>query len=711
MPAIGPAPVRIAGSVSAAVAYSATAGATVQPVYGAGYIPQRNDILVWITGERIGTDVLGAQAGWNRCANTNSPQIAVLLRKSDGPVNGAIDPRDLPPSLSWGAQLSWGFCFGVRGALEDVTAVIDVWTDKGGTQVGNIVGTNVLLTPSAANEYCLFVGQKNRTATTNGVTFQPAAGFDGLVIQNSGPNSTPFGPAVAACDWSQTTATAIPINTLMSSGGLNDATGQSMQGIVLFFKPSNLDGNATVVTSDTAALTTQIKAAGAALVSTAAVAALTNWATVTLAAPLYTGIGGILDPHFWVDEAPTVGTQLFYDATYATIYATGEISSTSNNCSFVVMWNDGTQWVVGIVVITPNMVGYADVASAAAGALTTAILLAGAAIVATTENGQISTGIRLAGAAVAVTAATSAMITAIQAAANAFTGTSATGRLTGGTSSLQGNIVIVSQALGSLATKIQAAAQALVNTQATGALGAQVVFSGAANALTQASADLTTAIQMAGNANVVTSAAGAALLTSFIAGAAHMVASGAGQLLTGLLISGNAFVDTEATGDLTTIVTLSGAAIVDTAASLKPVGPEGQFGYATVTVLSRTGLPVARSAFIEHSACIVSISYFNIEGLPFVPNGVGYSISDVVSGEQLLGLTDVGPPGTSNAVTVNAAQNSLVNLTRSFEEHQILFLITDGLGIQNYASAIFDVVRTTGAMLVTNDTPTHPPDA
>lgn len=99
---------------------------------------------------------------------------------------------------------------------------------------------------------------------------------------------------------------------------------------------------------------------------------LTNWATVTLAGTLYTGIGGILDPNLvWPYTAPTAGSVIYYDPGYITILPNCEICSTNNNCSAAVQFFDGTNWNEVIVVVTPYNVGYAYGVARASGSLTT----------------------------------------------------------------------------------------------------------------------------------------------------------------------------------------------------------------------------------------------------------------------------------------------------------------------------------------------------
>lgn len=651
------------------------ANTPVFPSFSAG------QTLIYATGIPIGSVTLTTPSGWQLLSpNNHAQQVAVFGRT-------ATSSSDTIPSVNWGnSDWSWAVGIVLNGALSDITQIVDVAGDRAASGV-SIIGPSSALTPAANGEYALFCGTVNGSTDT----FTAPSGFT-MVAQSTGS----AGPSMGICEQIQTTATTIAGNQVMTGS----ATGTpAMQGILILLKPASaaaLAGSASASASGAGNLSTGIQAAGNALLSTAAVAALTNWATVTLSGTQYTGPGGIHDPNFWLDVDPPVGSVLYYDAAHITIYANGEISSTTNNCSAVVQFFDGTAWSVGIVIITPQMVTYAHVLAAAAGALSTGIVLAGAALVASQAAGGLSTGIQLAGIALTVANAAATLTTAVQLNAAALINVSASGALTGGVASLQGSAPVLSQALGALTTQIQDAGQVLINSQATGSFSALIQFQGVASSLTQASGQLTAAIQFVGNANVVVTAAGAALISSAFQSAANVVSNALGALQTGLLIAGNALVQVSAAGDLSTGVTLSGAAVVDTAAALKPVGLEGQFGKADIVVLSTTGLPVALATFIQGSQCIVSVSYFNAEGLPFVPSAVNYRVDDVASGVNLVPFTPIPLPSMANAITITGTQNSMVNLTRASEEHEILFQITDGVGNVSYQSAVYDLIRTTG---------------
>jgi hypothetical protein len=93
-------------------------------------------------------------------------------------------------------------------------------------------------------------------------------------------------------------------------------------------------------------------------------------ASVTLAAPLYVGPGGVLDPDFWLDNVPAAGDTLQYDGTYLTIEPNGETVWTTNNATAAVQFDDGTGLATGTITITPDMVAYVADTSGGSATLT-----------------------------------------------------------------------------------------------------------------------------------------------------------------------------------------------------------------------------------------------------------------------------------------------------------------------------------------------------
>ena len=87
--------------------------------------------------------------------------------------------------------------------------------------------------------------------------------------------------------------------------------------------------------------------------------ALTNWARVTLLAPLLGGIGSALDPYLWTTPFPGVGTTLYYDSANMTIGADGTIVATSDNFQAVIQFMSPARvWAYAVYIAQPTPVTY-----------------------------------------------------------------------------------------------------------------------------------------------------------------------------------------------------------------------------------------------------------------------------------------------------------------------------------------------------------------
>lgn len=493
--------------------------------------------------------------------------------------------------------------------------------------------------------------------------------------------------------------------------------------------------NPTVAAAVTAALTTGVGLSSAAAASAAAAGLLTNFASVTLAGTLYTGAGGILDPNFWVGSVPIVGTVVWYDPTHITIQTNGEIVSDTNNCQAVVQFFDGTNWWVGLVVITPNMVTYANVAATVVAALSSGIKLNAAASALSIVTGALSTGISVAGAANVLAAANGALSTAIPLLAGAIAATSASGsfnqppaafaanasvnstvtdvlttliQMASAAASvvtavaalttaikLSGGAAVISTGGANLTTNNAIAAAASVSTSSSANLSTNIAFQAAATAIAVVAGNLLTQISMVANATVGASAAGSLFSLQPLAADVQVLAAATANLATGIQLRSPALATAIVAASLSTQVHL-GANALDTSSSTGSLAnlPRHRYGWGILTVLSQT-VQGARSAFIEESACEVTSSFFDTTGSPYVPVGVRYRVDDELSGASIVPWT-VLTPETSDLVNVTSSQNAMISLSRAHEAHQVLIEITDDFGSVSYARAEFDVYRVTG---------------
>jgi hypothetical protein len=696
---------------------SALAGGNMSPAVPA-VTGHPGALMMLVTGANsttLGAPNLTAQ-GWTKITgNATAKCEAAYIKYAVG------DGSDAGPTFQWDAshQAAARIYAWVGDVYTDPATIVVAFNERATNTTGQVAVNATGTSGIPANSLYIRFGHCLKTSLNNSASFLDWATNSGIFTKAG--EYAQNGTAMAGGLWYASLAAATATSADVAALPTTD-TNANTQGITLILQPSvpgavlagtpaasasasgtltnpgAISGSATTSASAAVQLTTAIRAAAAANAGTSLAAGLTNWTIVTLTGTQYTGPGGIHDTNFWSGGDPPVGTTLSYDATNATIYANAEISSITNNCSFVVQWFDPSAGVerIGVVIITPQMVSYASIGAAAAATLSTAIKLSGGAIAIASSSGDISTAIRLAGTALAIANAGASLVTAIQLGASGISSTAATGALSGGQSSLQGNAQVLSTLLAALTSKIQLASAVSATSVLAGALSSQVIFSGAANALTNALADITTGIRLAGNAVVASSAAGAALITTTFAGAANAVSSAAGAIQTGIRFAGQALADSQGAGALSTGISLAGAAEADTVAAIRPTGSEGQFGYADINLLSPTGLPVTLAVYLEGSTFISTITYFNSKGLPFVPSRVQYRIDDINSGITLLPYTDITDVELSNAITIPGSDNTMISNSRVSEQHQLLFKITDGLGLVSYARAVFEVVATTG---------------
>lgn len=297
---------------------------------------------------------------------------------------------------------------------------------------------------------------------------------------------------------------------------------------------------ATNVAITTAALSTSIQAQGEAKGVVSASGALTNWASVTLSGALYTGQGGVLDPNFWVETAPTLGTTLYYDPTHITIYPNGEISSDVPNCSAIVQFFDGAEWHIGLIVFTELLAAVGRSQASASAQMTTAIHLAAAASALATATAAFSTGAGLNADAAGEASATADLSTEIPLSALASS---------------------VTDAVGALTTEILLVASAVAESESHAVLDGVIAMQAAASAISAATADLTTSITPAADAKA--QASGAASMTTAIhaSAQAQSIASSAAALRTAITLVAQAASSSSSSADLTTSRPLVAAAL------------------------------------------------------------------------------------------------------------------------------------------------------
>lgn len=187
------------------------AGGTISPT-----LPRdvANEIAIILTGEVIGTDTLATPAGWTLLTDPANAQQCAAFGK-------VLVGSDSMPSFSWGSQLQWALVLTYSGAQLAAGFTPEGRATSG--QTTNIPGVASSHTPSQNGCLVLEIGQKNKTAASNGTSFSP--NNLSLVKQDI---FTGVGYGVCIAESIQTTAITIPAFSTIN-GTVADATGQLAQ--------------------------------------------------------------------------------------------------------------------------------------------------------------------------------------------------------------------------------------------------------------------------------------------------------------------------------------------------------------------------------------------------------------------------------------------------------------------------------------------------
>lgn len=347
-----------------------------------------------------------------------------------------------------------------------------------------------------------------------------------------------------------------------------------------------LQASAIDVVNAVATLTAAVRFNADAAGTASASGGLTNWASVTLSGELYHGQGGVLDPNFWMDSTPTDGTTIYYDATRIQIYPNGEISSDTNNCAALMQFFDGSSWAVGLLVITPQLVAYADDIASASAQLSTAIELVAAASALASVSAAFSTGAGFAGQATDIASASGSLVTGIPMSALASNVSGAAANLTtairlqanaldvaAATADFNGRLSIdaaataVASALGNLTSQIRLGVVASGQATAAGSMTTAIRAAASAQDIASAGADLVTAIRLGGSANSIASSSGDLSTGAPLFAAALDVATAIATISTGISLRANVQAIAQSNADLGSAIRLLANAFAESRAS------------------------------------------------------------------------------------------------------------------------------------------------
>lgn len=203
----------------------ANALGAITPVAGSY---QTGDLLIYATGERFGTDNISTPVGWTLLSADNTVTAVKLFGKFAASTSETI------PTVNWGAS-NRGFAtvLAFRGVDTGFTTLA-----TGGERSSNVtldlVGPSSSRTPSADGCLIVFLGSRNKTSTTDGVTYSAPSGFT-MATQLS-PNGTSFSMGVSYSI--QSTATLIPANVAMTGSFPAEGASQTLRTTSIYLAPA-----------------------------------------------------------------------------------------------------------------------------------------------------------------------------------------------------------------------------------------------------------------------------------------------------------------------------------------------------------------------------------------------------------------------------------------------------------------------------------------
>lgn len=384
-----------------------------------------------------------------------------------------------------------------------------------------------------------------------------AALASGAVSTNTVAGAVTTAIKAAGAATSVITSTANLMRLMAAAVSVTSGTGSLGGGVSLAVAAvSSLIGSGT--------LSGGLALAGLASVNSTAMAALTNWTSVTLQAPLYTGPGGLLDPSSgnWPDVKPSVGSVVFYDGTYLAITPDARLSGTSNNFTAIAQFQDSNgNWTTDTVTFTPNQVAYANSLTSAQGILSTAIIVLGAAQSLMIATAALNSQINLKGSMAQLSALVGQLGSQILLFSNLADTSTASGVLTGSQQSLLGAAVSQSTSIGFLNAQIALLLAAVSVVTVAGNLATQIREQASALTVSSASGTLQSNILLAGTANLISAASGALMTAVRLAGPAINLIVAAGNLTAIITLLGQAADTSAVTGSITANTIVAATAV------------------------------------------------------------------------------------------------------------------------------------------------------
>lgn len=206
---------------------AAVVSGSVTPAAGGAY--NAGDLLIYSTGEYQGSDVLSfPDSSWTLWSLNSAVKSQQVYVKVAGSSSETI------PTVTWSASNpSWAQLSTLTGAQLTSPLSSSPSPERGSSASQNITGPVASQTPSVNGAILWFVGERNKTATSDGTVYSAPSNW--TIAAQSAPNGNRASVVIGY--WIQTTATAYATN-LTFSGSKADGSNQSMQSTLVGFEPA-----------------------------------------------------------------------------------------------------------------------------------------------------------------------------------------------------------------------------------------------------------------------------------------------------------------------------------------------------------------------------------------------------------------------------------------------------------------------------------------
>lgn len=95
----------------------------------------------------------------------------------------------------------------------------------------------------------------------------------------------------------------------------------------------------------------------------------------------------------------------------------------------------------------------------------------------------------------------------------------------------------------------------------------------------------------------------------------------------------------------------------------------------------------------ELSDCLVTIAYYDVNGVPYTPTSVQWRLWDDTNKVQIQDWTTILSPATTNTFTIPGALNAMGNPVNLVESRKVIFKILAPGGAQRYDQQLFNLVN------------------